>query len=331
MCIPHHPQYKKRQLQKAHDRAYCFILIVTCLFHHSLCCAWGFSAHRKIVDAAIHHLPSSLHPFFKAHGQWFHDHINDADRRKHNVIEEGRRHYIDLDLYSHSMDSLQDWFPMAYSEATEKWSEDTLHAHGIGPWYAVKTYHRLIAAFDRQEENAILRHAVDLAHYISDLHVPLHTSANYDGKKTGQAGIHSLWETQLPEMFMDSYNLFPSGPKANWIKQTSDAIWSSVFQSHACLDSVFLIELKIRHAFAGKSIDAYVVRGRTRQLMRSPKFANEYHTALSGQVERRMAAACTLVSSLWFSAWVEAGAPVMAAETPAKGTKWKKILDWLLK
>ena len=72
--------------------------------------------------------------------------------------------------------------------------EDSLHAHGIGPWHALKTYRKLIFAFDQKDENAILRYAVDLAHYISDLHVPLHTSANYDGKQTDQTGIHALWK-----------------------------------------------------------------------------------------------------------------------------------------
>ena len=61
-------------------------------------------------------------------------------------------------------------------------------------------------------------YAVDLAHYISDLHVPLHTSGNYDGKQTAQNGIHALWETQLPEAFMANYNLFPTGPQALWVE-----------------------------------------------------------------------------------------------------------------
>lgn len=323
--------FKNRLLQQTPSRTGFSVLVIAFLLSTSSCSAWGFSAHRKIVRAAIHHLPKPLHAFFKAHGQWLHDHINDADLRKHAIIGESARHYIDLDQYCPSLDTLEAWFPMTYAEGTQRWSEDSLIARGIGPWHAAITYRRLINAFDQKDQDAILRYAVDLAHYISDLHVPLHTSENYDGKKTGQAGIHSLWETQLPEMFMAEYNLFPFGANVRWIKCAEESIWQSVLESHACLDSVFKLEMRIRQSFDGKRIDAYVERGRTRQLMRSPEFAEQYHAALHGQVERRMAAACNLVSSLWYSAWIESGAPVLTMERPVLKTRWKKVLDWLFK
>jgi hypothetical protein len=323
--------YKNRQPQQTLIRSLHFTLLCSALLWATSGSAWGFAAHRKIVDAAIHHLPPPLHSFFKLHGQWLHDHVNDADLRKHTVVDEGIRHYIDLDRYSPSPDTLHSWFPMTYDEATHKWSEDSLHAHGIGPWHALKTYRKLIYAFDQKDEEAILRHAVDLAHYISDLHVPLHTSANYDGKQTDQTGIHALWETQLPEAFMADYDLFPHGSRVHWVEAPEAIIWRSVLESHACLDSVFSFELATRQSFAGERIDAYVERGRTRQLMRSPAFAAAYHDALNGQVERRMVAACSRVSSLWYSAWVEAGSPVLNAEAPAASTGWKKVLDWLFK
>ena len=323
--------YKNRQLQLALSKALRFLWLCTGMFSATSGSAWGFAAHRKIVDAAIHHLPPPLHSFFKTHGQWLHDHVNDADLRKHTVVDEGIRHYIDLDRYSPSSDTLDAWFPMPYGDAARKWSEDSLIAHGIGPWHALKTYRRLIIAFDQKDDDAILRHAVDLAHYISDLHVPLHTSANYDGKQTDQTGIHALWETQLPEAFMDGYDLFPTGSTVQWVEEPDAIIWQSVLESHACLDSVFSFELATRASFNGERIDAYVERGRTRQLMRSPAFAEAYHDALDGQVERRMVAACSRVSALWYSAWVEAGSPVLTTEAPASSTGWKKVLDWLFK
>ena len=322
---------KKRRLRRTLRKIHCCGFLCISLLITSPCAAWGFAAHRTIVDAAIHHLPPSLHAFFKAHGAWLHEHVNDADLRKHTVAGEGIRHYIDLDRYSPSLDTLHSWFPMAYDEAIQRWSEDSLCAHGIGPWNALRTYRRLIGAFDRKDEAAILRLAVDLAHYISDLHVPLHTSGNYDGKQTAQNGLHALWETQLPEAFMANYDLFPTGPQALWVERPDDLIWQSVLESHACLDSVFSFEQQTRASFEGQRIDAYVERGRVLQLMRSPAFAAHYHTALDGQVERRMAAACHRVSSLWYSAWIEAGAPALDVQAPAARTGWKKLVDWLFK
>ena len=155
---------KKRRLRRTLRKIHCCGFSCISLLITSPCAAWGFAAHRTIVDAAIHHLRPPLYTFFKAHGAWLHEHVNDADLRKHTVAGEGIRHYIDLDRYSPSLDTLCSWFPMAYDEAIQRWSEDSLQAHGIGPWHALRTYRRLIDAFDRKDEAAILRLAVDLAH-----------------------------------------------------------------------------------------------------------------------------------------------------------------------
>ena len=69
---------------------------------------------------------------------------------------------------------------------------------------------------------------------------------------------------------MADYNLFPMGPQALWIERPDDLIWQSVLESHACLDSVFSFEQQTHASFEGQRIDAYVERGRVRQLMRSP-------------------------------------------------------------
>ena len=220
---------------------------------------------------------------------------------------------------------------MAYDEAIQRWSEDSLHAHGIGPWHALRTYRRLIGAFDRKDEAAILRLAVDLAHYISDLHVPLHTSGNYDGKQTAQNGIHALWETQLPEAFMANYDLFPTGPHLSGSKGPMTFIWQSVLESHACLDSVFSFEQQTRASFERPTHRCLCRAGQRPATDAESRVCSTYHTALDGQVERRMAAACHRVSSLWYSAWIEAGSPVLDVQKPAARTGWKKVVDWLFK
>jgi hypothetical protein len=294
--------------------------------------AWGFAAHRKIIDAAIHWLPPPLHSFFKSHHQWLNDHALDADLRKHTVQGESQRHYIDLDRYGPTIDSLRRLFPMDFDEAIERWTEDSLQLHGIGPWNAFATYKRLVRAFDAKSEQAILRAAVDLAHYIGDLHVPLHTCSNYNGKATGQAGIHALWETQLPEAFMQEYTLHPGGEVLPlWRPELLNDLWEATLTSHECLELVFKAEWEIRQTLVDQPIDAYVQRGRTRQLMRSPEFVSRYHEALGTQVETRMRLACQLISASWYSAWVEAGEPPLPRHEPSVKSGWKKVVDWLLK
>lgn len=308
------------------------LLAIACLLSTSSLNAWGFAAHRKIIDVAVHWLPPPLHSFFKSHHQWLHEHALDADLRKHTVEGESQRHYIDLDRYGANIDSLRRLFPMSLEQAIERWTEDSIQLHGIGPWNAHATYKRLVYAFDAKSEQAILRAAVDLAHYIGDLHVPLHTCSNYNGKATGQTGIHALWETQLPEAFMHEYGLQPEGETSQvWRPNLLSDLWETTLASHECLELVFGAEREIRQTLIDQPIDAYVQRGRTRQLMRSPAFVSRYHEAIGDQVETRMRLTCQLISASWYSAWIEAGEPPLPKhESPAQAG-WKKVVDWLLK
>ena len=203
---------------------------------------WGFAAHRKIVDVAIQHVPEPLHEFFKHHRNWLVEHALDADLRKHAVIGEAEKHYIDLDEFGISEYDSMCMPPARWDEAVILYGEECLRDRGIGPWNVAWQYQRLVEAFGSQNQRRILQCAADLAHYVADLHVPLHTSANYDGAASGQKGIHALWETQLPEAYMDEYNLLGPDLPVSWYPHCVDSIWNVIIESHRCLDLVFNAE-----------------------------------------------------------------------------------------
>lgn len=88
--------------------------------------------------------------------------------------------------------------PRKWNDAVEKYSEDTLLAYGIVTWHIQTVYNRLVKAFENHDVDCILKNSADLGHYVSDAHVPLHTTENYNGQLTGQKGIHAFWESRLP-------------------------------------------------------------------------------------------------------------------------------------
>lgn len=294
---------------------------------------WGFAAHRKIVNSAISWMPNPVHSFFKHHRPWLNEHALDADIRKHSIKEEKSRHYIDLDSYHQALDSLHSIFPLSWSKALEQWGADSIEQHGVGPWHAHSEYLRLIDAYRTVDTARILRHAIDLAHYVSDLHVPLHTTHNYNGQETNQVGIHALWETQIPEGFQDNFNLHLGsyGHHAKWIESADEFIWSRTLDSHSLTPVVFSHEIEVRQEFESKAIDAYIIRGRTRQLMRSDEFVQAYYLKIGPQVESQMIKSIQAVSSLWYSAWVEAGQPDLGHYKVDHRSRFKKMLDWWLK
>tara|TARA_B110000444_G_C18769497_1_gene561756 strand:- start:763 stop:1032 length:270 start_codon:yes stop_codon:yes gene_type:complete len=83
--------------------------------------------------------------------------------------------------------------PRKWNDAVEKFTEDTLLAYGIIPWHIQKVFNRLVKAFENHDVDYILKNSADLGHYISDAHVLLHTTENYNGQLTGQKVIHAFF------------------------------------------------------------------------------------------------------------------------------------------
>ena len=270
----------------------------------SLCLAWGFPVHRHINRSAAEALPPPLKGWLIEDVEWLSAHATDADMRKHTVVREAPRHYLDLDaLALVCLDTLgaAPWFGRAASAC----NEDTLWEYGVLPWQIGWTYGQLVAAFDSLDHTAILRHAADLGHYVADAHVPLHTTLNYNGQLTGQDGIHGVWETRLPALYGGGYGLVVGSPE--YVKDVNAWAWETVARSHALVPQV-LREERLATDAHGEGLVREARGGRV-QLQQDEKWCAAYHSGLDGMVETQWRAAIQGVSSLWYSAWVDAGQP----------------------
>jgi hypothetical protein len=290
---------------------------------------WGFSAHRKIIDVAIQHVPEPLHNFLKTNRDWLVEHALDADLRKHSVIGERERHYIDLDEFRDQHSGMECMPPANWKHAVSEFGEATLREHGIGPWNVQWQFNKLIEAFRLKDKDRILRCTADLAHYVSDLHVPLHTTKNYNGALTGQLGIHALWETQIPELKMDAFNLSRPLDSPIYNPACADSIWSVVLDSHECLILVFGAERETMTEIGEENAFSFAERGRVRQKVRSEQFLLRYYLKLDGQVERRMVDSIQACAIFWYTAWVQAGQPQLPAEESEK-RRFCATIEWLM-
>ena len=217
---------------------------------------------------------------------------------------EAARHYIDLDVYG---DSAVYKMPRYWSQAVERYSEDTLQAYGIVPYHVYSMSNWLIKAFQEKDADRILRLSSDLGHYIADANVPLHTTENYNGQLTGQYGIHGFWESRLPELFSDNYDLLTG--KAKYVENLQLYIWDAVTKAHEALDSVLLIEKELTLQYPESKKYGYEERGNTTIRTHSYDFSSDYHQRLNGMVERRMRSAIRMIGDFWYSCWVKAGQP----------------------
>jgi hypothetical protein len=269
--------------------------------------AWGFFGHKRINRMAVFTLPPEMFGFYKEHIEYLTEHAVDPDKRRYAVEGEAPRHYIDIDHYAHDGVSPFELVPRLWKDAVEKFSEDTLQAYGIVPWYIDVMVNKLTNAFKNKNVDLILKYSADLGHYVGDAHVPLHTTKNYNGQLTNQRGIHGLWESRLPELFAENYDYFVG--KARYQKSVIDFAWEAVYQSHMAVDSVLRMERELTEELSTDAKYSFETRGAVTMRTYSKQFSDEYHRRMNGMVERRFRLAIIGVGSLWYTAWVNAGQP----------------------
>ncbi len=263
---------------------------------------WGFFGHRKINLLAIYTLPPALHLFYRRHQKELQELAVLPDARRYILDEEAARHYIDLDIYDLNKVSFSTWEQML-----RRTSEDSLRKHGIVPWHIPIVYQRLVNAFIKKDSLQIIKLSAELGHYVADAHVPLHTSSNYDGQKTGQSGLHSFWESRIPELLGNKLDQF-SGP-ATHISNVQQMSWTWVLASHRELPHLFTMASKISQSL--KEAEKYSFEQKGTTLIKTPslKYSLAYHKALNKQIESRFMASVQHVGDLWYSAWLTAGEP----------------------
>lgn len=275
---------------------------------HLQCFCWGFYAHKKINNYAVFLLPPQMMVLYKANIAFLTDHAVDPDRRRYVASGEGAKHFIDIDHYGkypfHDL-------PRKWNDAVAKFTEDSLKAYGIVPWWVQTMLYRLASAFKAKDQFNILKLSAELGHYIADAHVPLHANSNHNGQYTNQQGIHGFWESRVPELLADAEWDFFIG-KAEYIKDPADFIWRRVLESAAAADTVLKFEKELTLKFSPDR--KYSFENRNGIIIRqySEAFTKAYDAMLKGMVERRMRQAIFAVASFWYTAWINAGQPDLA-------------------
>ena len=265
---------------------------------------WGFYAHSLINRQAVFSLPPEMMTLYKSEIEFITEKAVNPDRRRYAVVGEAEKHYIDLDHYG---DSALYMLPKYWPEAIGKFPEDSLRAHGIGPWSAYLTFLSLTKAFEQKNKAAILRLSADLGHYLGDLNVPLHTTKNYNGQLSGQDGIHGFWESRVPELLAKDYSFWVG--KAEYVEKPQLAIWDAVEAAHAMVDSVLRIEKELTANFPTDQKFSYEERNGLTVRVYSRDFTSAYAQALDNQVERQMRKSIKMIADFWYTAWINAGQP----------------------
>ncbi|HET9570273.1 MAG TPA: zinc dependent phospholipase C family protein [Bacteroidales bacterium] len=286
--------------------------------------SWGPAGHEPINRAAVLALPAPVQGFFYNHIDYITQESTVPDVRKYVLSDpwEKSRHFIDMENFG-----TYDDLPATLAEARKKYGDDFLQQNGILPWCVQEMMDKLTKAFKEKKKAEILFLAADLGHYIGDAHMPLHTSANYDGQLTNQKGIHAFFESQLPEMFLDTYHF--NIKDAVYIQDVSKEVGRMVSATHLLVDTLLIAERDLNRQFPTDKVylldqTGKILKTKFYSSVHSEAYAQQYHQKLNGMVEKQLRLAMTATSNFWYTAWVNAGKPDLSDLDPVQQTERNK-------
>jgi hypothetical protein len=269
--------------------------------------AWGFEAHKFIMERAIALLPPELRPLFERHRATLIERSIDPDtwRTAGFAHDEDPNHFVDLDWQGFGPYPFNG-LPRDYTAAVAKFGRPRLQETGTLPWAVEERYGALRRAFEDYArrgvfgQNDIIFFSAWLTHYVSDAHVPFHAVINHDGQLTGQTGIHARFESAMFERYRDRLTIAPKPIPA--IKDPRDFSFAVLLQSNQLVPAILQADLEAIGARTEYD-DAYY---------------EAFFKANRAVLERRVNDAIAATAAMITGAWEAAGKPPLPLNPPAR-------------
>jgi hypothetical protein len=266
--------------------------------------AWGFAAHKFIMDRAIALLPAELRPMFEANRPMVVERAIDPDTwRTAGFDEEPPHHFLDINWEGYGKYPFAG-LPRSYDEAVAKFGQDRVTQNGTLPWRTEELHGNLRRAFEAYGrgnaygEFDIPFFSAVLAHYTSDAHVPLHGVINYDGQLTGQNGLHNRWETTLFERYRGQLTIAPKPIEP--VRNPREFVFDRVLE-----DTQFV------PALLKSDLDAIGTRD-----IYDDAYYEAFFKSNRAVMEERLNKSIAAVAAMITGAWEAAGKPAVPVKLP---------------
>ena len=285
--------------------------------------SWGFLVHRTVHQLAVYQLPEELAPFFYANMEKLVYDASRPDTRRNTDSTEASKHFIDIEGFGRN--AIRN-MPLEWEKAVNIYSKDSLLKYGYVPYQVQFTKQLLTHAFKNKNKDSILFYAADLGHYIADAHVPLHTTINFDGQLSDQKGLHSLWESMIPELAINSYNLY-TNHKAKYLKKPGEAIWKAIRKANALLPDLLAKEKEVTTRFSETEKFRVQMRRGKETKSYTTAFAKAYAASLKNTVNIQLLCSSELIADFWYTSWVDSGKPDLTELFNANGDMTNKLIN----
>jgi hypothetical protein len=268
--------------------------------------AWGFEAHKFVMDRAIALLPAELRPLFERHRAAVVERSIDPDTWiTAGWEEEVPRHFLDMDTPGFGAYPFNE-LPRDYTAALAKFGAAKMREAGTLPWRTEEIYGALRRAFEaygRQPssfgQTAIVNFSAWLAHYTADGHVPLHGVSNYDGQLTQQWGLHARWESIMFEQYRRQLMVAPKAIPP--IRNPREFIFNALLRDTQLVPALLQAD---RDAIGSR--DVY-----------DAAYYEAFFKANKAVMEARLGDSIAATAAMIAGAWDAAGKPAVPANPPS--------------
>lgn len=251
---------------------------------------WSGVQHVQITRAAARNLPNEMAGFRSfARPMAFPSIFPDLWRLSDST--EGPRHYFEPDRFAPDFDLMQlNSNRLVAFDTQILESPDVI---GIAPWTIMELMEDMTESMRTNDWMWAARCGAAMSHYLGDLHMPLHCTRNYNGQETGQHGVHSRFESDMAKAFVQFDDIVPT--PAVYIEAPFRALlgWAA--------DSMAVAPEVLRADVMATRVD----NGRTDT---EPYYLKLWELT-SDIVYERLGSAAGHLSSIWYTAWVNAGRP----------------------
>jgi hypothetical protein len=274
-----------RLLKIAHGS---LIVALTCAFLPASATAWGRNGQKLVINQAIDTLPPEMRGFFDANRGFLLQHVNDPLEAMAKSATERRNHYLYLDKYGRFPFEM---LPRNYKAAVSKIGKWKLEGNGLLPWQVGVYSQKLTEAMKAGRWEDAKVNAALLALYVAETDDPFHTTDNFDGHLSGQAGIDERFGGLLVDRFSSFFPMRPSD--AAFIGDPTDHAFESCLTSHTSIENILLAD---RNAHQG-------------QTSYTDEYYDRFYNQSAAILIRQLSSAATDTGSYWLTAWINAGRP----------------------
>jgi hypothetical protein len=265
--------------------------------------AWGRRGHEIVATLACRDLPPGPAAWFQGAEDTLREHCNDPDVWRESDPTEAPRHFLDSEAYGGPAG-----VPRARAEAEARLGAEAFAKNGQVPWVIQDQVDRLTEAFATGDPEQLWFRAAILCHYVGDLNVPLHTTANYNGQFTGQTGVHHRWEAGLVERLGD---WSPEARMAVLAADSRYAPWRWLQESFALVAPLLRDDLEAHgQGQGGKDLEHLDPE-------RQSAYWREFGRTQGPVVREQLVRAGQRTAEMILLAWEQAGRPAFQARNRA--------------